>query len=85
MQRNSVVLPAPLGPSSATNSCSLTEKLTSSIARRPPNALLMPLISRRGRPSPFALARLVEAGADRAAPESLATFIPAACAAIRES
>ncbi len=60
MQRKSVVLPAPLGPSRATNSCSLTEKLTSSIARRPSKALLMPLISRRGRLSPFALARLVE-------------------------
>ena len=34
--RNSVVLPAPLGPSTATNSPGATRKLTASIALTPP-------------------------------------------------
>src|ERR1700722_15462855 len=40
-----VVLPAPLGPISATVSFSCTVKLTSCTARRPPNRLLRPLIT----------------------------------------
>src|SRR6266851_6883567 len=39
-----VVLPAPLGPISATVSFSCTVKLTSCTARRPPNRLLRPRI-----------------------------------------
>src|ERR1700742_3067885 len=40
-----VVLPAPLGPISATVSFSFTVKLTSWTARRPPNRLLRPRIT----------------------------------------
>src|SRR5580692_2796869 len=41
MRLKLVVLPAPFGPISATVSFSLTAKLTSWTARRPPNRLLM--------------------------------------------
>src|SRR3984893_13435973 len=45
MRLKLVVLPAPLGPISATVSFSCTEKLTSCTARKPPNRLLRPLMT----------------------------------------
>src|SRR5262249_31089580 len=64
----------PLGPSTATNSCSSTAKLTSAMAARPLKDLLKPSITRRGaggemrdtlhQPPPQPAGELVERGDD---------------------